>query len=227
VGVFDASDFAPVAPIAPVFGPLPAGSGTEVLLRWESHRPGAFVVNLPADLPSRFGGRFDEARYGIAKPEEYLGAVTEPASDPLYLATRVNASSKLVKAIPAPRAPLGYEAVPIPFRRPRALTLGSPTQPARLYLAEAGVPGVLLLEAVEPGAWGNDVSVVTRPAGPGAWDIFISLAGARFENARETVLGPPLPALAQDLLKPGPIGVLQAKAAGVEARVTRDLTESK
>ncbi len=233
VGVFDASDFAPVAPIAPVFGPLPADSGTEVVLRWESHRPGAFVVNLPTDLPSRFGGRFDEARYTFPQPTEpdkypgepYLGAVTEPASDPLYLVTRVNASSKLVKASPAPRAPLGYEAVSIPFRRPRSLTLGGPTQPARLYLAEAGVPGVLLLEAVEPGAWGNDISVVTRAAGPGAWDVFISLAGARFENARETVLGPPLPALAQDLLKPGPIGVLQAKAAGVEARVTRDLTE--
>ena len=225
VGIFDASVFAPAAPVAPVFAPVPGGSGTEVVLRYESHQPGAFVIHLPADLPSRFGGRFDEARFGIEKPEEYLGAVTEPASDPKYLVERVNASSKLVKASTAPRAPLGYEAVAIPFRRPRSLTLGSPARPARLYLAEAGVPGVLQLEAVEPGAWGNDVSVVVRPAGPGAWDVFISLAGARFENARETVLGPPLPAQAQGLQKPGPIGVLQAKAAGVEARVTRDLTE--
>ena len=49
-------------------------------------------------------------------------------------------------------------------------------------------------------------------------------ADARFENARRVVLGESPPSLAQELLKPGPIGVLQAKAAGVTVTVTRDRT---
>jgi len=224
VGIFDAGRFVPVAPVAPVFAPVPADAGAEIVLRWADHRPGSFVINLPADLPARFGGRFDAARFAGAAPETYPGAVTEPESDPKFLATLL-AASKLVKAETVERVPLGFEAAPLPFRRPRFLTLGSAKDPARLFLAEAGFGKFIKIEALTPGAWGNDVSVVTRPAGPGAWNVSIAYAGSRFENARQTVLGVPLPASAQDLLKPGPIGVLQAKAAGVAVRVTRDLTE--
>ncbi len=229
VGIFDAGVFGPAAPIAAVFGPLGEAPAVEVVLRWASHRPGAFTVNLPADLPVRFGGRFNEARFGLPQPEEHKGAVTEPEEDPKDLVALLTGASKLVRARrdrAAVRPPLGFTEARVPFRKPRFLTLGSATEPARLHLAEDGVPGFIEIEAREPGEWGNEISVVARPAGPGAWDILVAFAGSRFENARQVVLGAPIPALAEDLLKPGPIGVLQAKAAGVEARVTRDHTES-
>ncbi len=232
-GIFDAGRFSPAPPVSAVFGPVETGPGVEVVLRWASHRPGTFTVNLPADLPPRFGGRFDEARFGNPQPETHAGAVTEPEGDPKDLIELLKASL-LVRARRdrnAVRPPLGFEEARVPFRKPRFLTLGSDgagngeAQPARLYLFEDGVPGFLEISAVEPGAWGNEISVVTRPAGPGAWDVLVSFPGALFENARETVLGPALPSSAADLLKPGPAGVLQAKAAGIEARVTRDRAE--
>jgi hypothetical protein len=229
VGIFDASRFSPAEPVSPVFAPAPTGPSAEVVLRWSNHRPGAFAVNLPADLPSRFGGRFDEARFGVPAPEEYNGLVTEPEDDPSHFAKvlpREHGTSTLVWAETVDRVPLGFEGARMPFRKPRFLTLGSGEAAARLYLTEPGVPGAVKIEALRKGASGNEISVVTRPAGPGAFDVLVSFAGGRFENARQVALGVPLPALAADLMKPGPIGILQAKAAGVEARVTRDRTES-
>ena len=65
------------------------------------------------------------------------------------------------------------------------------------------------------------------------YDVSIIYEGARFENARKVALGKDLgdpsldlPSQVQKLLQPGPIGVLQAKAAGVRAEVTRDRNES-
>jgi len=63
--------------------------------------------------------------------------------------------------------------------------------------------------------------VTARKAGPARFDVTISYRGGRFENARQVALTgrvlkpgePELPALIEDLIKPGPIGVLQAKAA--------------
>jgi hypothetical protein len=57
--------------------------------------------------------------------------------------------------------------------------------------------------------------------------------GACFENACQIVLSGrilkpgegPLAAHVEDLLQPGPLGVLQAKAAGIQASVTRDHAE--
>jgi hypothetical protein len=226
-GVFNVSRFGQA-----VFGAI-ASEAVEVTLRWQSHRPGAFVVNLPSDLPSRFGGRFNEARFGMApdKPETLAGVVTEPPEDKRDLVRLVNGeppefrTSSLVRAGRVPRVPIGFEAVKMPFRKPRFLRLGDDHQAASLYLTEEGMEGFLWIRAREAGAWGNEISIVARPAGPGRWDVTIHFAGARFENARKTVLGAPLPDLAQDLLQPGPIGILQAKAAGVEARVTRDRAE--
>lgn len=256
-GVFNVSRFAhaPPEPVAAVFAsaePLP-DPAAEVVFYWPSHQPGAFCVNLPADLPARFGGRFNKARFGQKKdtPELYEKVVTEPPDDPDYLVTRINAASTLVGASVVPRVPLGWEAVRMPFRKPQFLTLGAEEAPARLYLAEEGLDGFIKVEANENGAWGNEIAVTARSSGPAMYDMAIIYQGSRFENARQVALGkgpqPPaprcqkgktgsnarqvtpdrdLPTLTQDLLQPGPVGVLQAKAAGVRADVSRDRNES-
>jgi len=77
------------------------------------------------------------------------------------------------------------------------------------------------------GAWGNAIEVTVRKGakGPAHFDVTISYPGVRLENARQTVLGAPnLPASSNDLLQPVPMGILQAKAAGIGASVTRDRT---
>ena len=256
-GVFNISRFthAPPEPVAAVFAPadpLP-DPAVEVVFCWPSHRPGAFCVNLPADLPARFGGRFNKARFGQKKdtPELYEKVVTEPSDDPNYLVARINGASTLVGAGVVPRVPLGWEAVIMPFRKPEFLTLGAEDAPARLYLAEEGLDGFIKVEANENGAWGNEIAVTARQSGPAMYDVAIIYQGSFFENARQVALGkgpqPPaprcqkektgsaaqqvapdkdLPTLIQDLLQPGPIGVLQSKAAGVRADVSRDRTES-
>ena len=74
--------------------------------------------------------------------------------------------------------------------------------------------------------------MTVRKAGPARFDVTIGYAGARFENARQIALAgrilqpdeDPLAALTEDLLKPGPVGALLAKAAGVHAVVTRNRT---
>lgn len=229
VGIFNVSRFAdPANPkVAAVFGPGPRLEPiVELQLAWAEHLPGAFTVNLPADLPPRFGGRFNQARFALPgeKPELYAMAVTEPVSDPDYLPTLLNAHSKLVKAQLVPNVPLGWQAVAMPFRKPRALTLGSETQAARIYLAEEGFAGFLQIEAKLPGAAGNSISVTARKVGPALFDVSVAFQGARFERARQLVLGEPLPALTEKLLQPGPVGLLQAKAAGIRVAVTRDGT---
>ncbi len=202
------------------------GALVNVTVRWASHERGAFVVHLPADLPPRFGGRFDSARFSkpADAPEIYPDVVAEPESDADYLATRINARSALVVAEKVASAPLGWAPVVMPFRKPRALTLGSETSAARLYLAEEGVEGYVELRAVRPGAWGNAITVAARYAGPARFELTIAFMGGRFENARRVVLGgaETLPLQAAALLKPGPVGVLQAKAAGVRVAVTRE-----
>ncbi len=77
----------------------------------------------------------------------------------------------------------------------------------------------------ESGAWGDEISVAVRPAGPALWDLEIQFGGARFENARQVVLGPPPTPAAREPQPPGPRGILAAKAAGIHARVVRDGAE--
>ena len=176
-------------------------------------------------MSPRFGGRFNQARFGQAAdaPELYQGAVTEPLDDENHLKALIdNNSTALVRAEIVDFVPLGWEAVQMPFRKPQFLTLGNDEQPAKLYLSEAGVDGFIELSAREPGSWGNEIAVSVRPAGPAIYDVCLLYQGSRFENARQVVRGEPLPALTQEQLKPSPIGVLQAKAAGVRAEVTRD-----
>jgi hypothetical protein len=113
----------------------------------------------------------------------------------------------------------------MPFRKPQFLTLGGPGQAARLYLAEEGLSGFIKLEAKVEGTWGNEISVGARQVGPAIYDVSVSYLGGRFESARSVVLGPSPGELTKALVQPGPIGVLQAKAAGVRAVVTRDRAE--
>jgi hypothetical protein len=235
-GVFNVSHFAYAPPehIAAVFASsaqLPQPSA-EITLRWTRYQPGTFAVNLPADLPERFGGRFNQTRFGMAasSPEAYVGAVTEPPNDIHFLKDLINNRppdlGRLVQADVVPLVPLGWTPASMPFRKPQFLTLGTESTPAYLYLAEEGLDGFIELQAHEPGTWGNQIAVTARTSGPAMYDVEISYQGARFENAREVVRGLPLPSSVSELVQPSPIGVLQAKAAGVLAKVTRDGAES-
>ncbi len=226
--VFNVSRFAetPPEPVAAVFAAAgeTSNSTAEVSFQWESHRPGAFVVNLPVDLPAKFGGAFNAARFGQRgeAAELYKGVVTEPASDANFIVDLLNEKSQLVTAAVVPRTPLGFTAVAMPFRKPQFLKLGNEGEAARLYLSEEGINGVIELRAKESGAAGNAISVAARKAGPAIFEVAIAFQGGRFENARQAVLGAPLETLTDSFIKPGPIGVLQAKAAGIAAAVTRE-----
>ncbi|HEV2706724.1 MAG TPA: hypothetical protein VGV59_12425 [Pyrinomonadaceae bacterium] len=231
--VFDLSHFArtPPAPDSAVFVGSINDPPVQLRFRWAQHQPGAFNVNLPADLPERFGARFDQSLFarGNGEPELFAGVVTEPLNDEDHIIKRLNDGSTLVKvtAKPVTRVPIGFEAVTIPFRRPLRLKGGDESREARIYLAEKDVPGFIEIFADTPGAWGNSVTIAARKAGPARFDVSINLLGARFENARRVVFGgDELPTLSEDLLRPGPVGILQAKAAGVRANVSRERTDA-
>ncbi|HET9179985.1 MAG TPA: hypothetical protein VFQ24_16645 [Terriglobia bacterium] len=229
----------PEVPEAAVFAGGDAAPKVQVTLRWNNHQPGAFFVNLPADLPEKFGACFGQARFGQpgSAPESYTGVVMEPETDEDYIKTRINGKSNLVTASSVPRVPLGWEPMLMPFRHPRArkLTGGTDTDQAAVYLAEPGVPGFIEVKAIQTGTWGNTIEVTARKAAPARFDMTVGYQGARFENARQTVFAgrilasgeDPLPPLTGEMLKPRPAGVLQSKAAGVHARVTRDRAEPK
>ncbi len=230
-GVFNVSRFAntPPEPVTAVFTSIHdlPDPPVEIAFRYDHYQPGAFLVRLPADLPARFGGRFNQARFGQGKgkPELYEKAVTEPSTDELYIVRLLNGRSALVEAQIVPRVPLGWTAVPMPFREPHNLSLGDANTPAQIYLTEAGIEGYLRIQAREPGAWGNQIAIAARASGPAMFDFSVIYEGIPFENARETVLGRPLAALATETLAPGPVGLLQAKAAGVSVRVVRQHTQ--
>jgi hypothetical protein len=209
----------------------------EVRFRWMEHQPGAFIVNLPLDLPENFGARFNDTRFGMAGDELFESVFTEPGPDknPDHLVTRINKGPKKVKGQDTPggstllgaeiveSVPSGFEVINVPFRKPRKLTGGTESEAARIYLAEKDVNGFIKLSARTDGAWGNSISVAARKAGPARFDVTVSYAGALFENARQTAHGgEQLPTLTEEILQPGPAGVLQAKAAGVKTQVSRD-----
>ncbi len=231
-GIFGVSRFSNSPPerIRTVFASADPFSDPPVTIefRWVVNQPGTFVVNLPADLPARFGARFGEARFSQAKgqPELYAGAVAEPPDDKQFLTNLIaDRPSLFVKAERVPDVDLGWSAVRMPFRKPQFLTLGKKDQAARLYLKEDGLKGFIKLEAKTAGAWGNEIAVSARQVGPAIYDVSVIYHGGRFESARSVVLGRPIADVTQALLKPGPVGVLMAKAAGVRAAVTRDRAE--
>lgn len=236
--IFDVSRFTPAPPeqVRTVFADAanPPQASAKVAFAWSDHRPGALVVNLPADLPIRFGSRFDDDRFGRAadQPELYEKTVTEPPDDAQFLVTRLNAGSTLVEATVVGFVPQGWQAVTMPFRKPALLTLGSANAPAKLYLSEEGLIGFIEIKARSAGTWGNAITLSARASAPAMFDVEVGFAGARFENARKVVLGKGLadpdlylPPQIRTLLRAGPIGILQAKAAGIQASVTRDRTE--
>lgn len=229
-GIFNISRFANTRspePVTAVFATKEPVTGppTDIVFAWTVYQPGAFQVNLPVDLPPRFGGRFNQARFGQGPQtqELYTKIVTEPSDDDNFLVTLINHNPhSLVQATVVPLVPLGWEAIQMPFRRAQFLTLGSQDEPARLYLSEEGLDGFIELRAREPGSWGNEIAVSARPSGPAMYDVCVVYEGGRFENARKAVEGTPPPALTQKMLEASSIGVLQAKAAGVQAEVTRE-----
>jgi hypothetical protein len=228
-GIFNISRFSNSPPegVKAVFASADprADPPTNVEFSWQIHQPGAFQVNLPADLPPRFGGRFNQARFGQGpdSQEKYENAVAEPREDPTHLVNLIQGNAdSLVTADFADIVPLGWEAVAMPFRQPQFLTLGNEEDAARLYLSEEGVEGFIEIRAREAGSWGNEIVVSARQSGPAMYDVCVIYAGGRYENAREVVRGAPPPALTQEMLNASPIGILQAKAAGVGADVTRN-----
>lgn len=236
-GIFDISRFANVPP--DLSGAVFAASSTindpnvEVNFEYAIYSPGSFIVNLPTDLPEKFGVKFNQGRFSQEKdkPELYQQVVMEKTEDDKYnsehwlvslIGNEDKANSNLVIAEFVERLPLGFKEEKIPFRKPKRLTLGNKNQAAQIYLQEAGVDGFIKLQAKEFGAWGNDIAVSVRSSGSAMYDVTISYKASRFENARQVVLGDELPAITEDLLKPGAIGILQAKAAGVRVEVSRD-----
>lgn len=235
-GVFDVSRFSnsPPEKLRAVFASSKPFSEPPVRIefRWDTFSAGAFVVNLPADLPPRFGGRFDEARFGQEKnsPKVHQGAVAEPVSDPKFLVKLINGESGdppsvFVKATLVGSVELGWTPADMPFRKPQFLTLGEPGRAARLYLSEDGLTGFIKLEAKMDGTWGNEIAISARRAGPAIYDVTVFYRGACFEQARSIVLGATKETISE-FLRPGPTGVLQAKAAGVRADVTRERADN-
>jgi hypothetical protein len=226
-GIWNVSRFAgPYDAEKPVFAPWGANPPVEVSVGWTAHLPGAFEVHLPADLPAYFGGRFNEARFGGAgDARELFQVVTEPAGDPDHLVRTLADRSLLVDAEVVDRVPIGWTAVPIPTRRPRVhrLRRGRPGEAARLYLRDPDVPLLVEVRAREPGDWGNGVEVSVRPHAPGRFELAVGFGGARFECARAVVRGGDhLPPLGASLTRPGPLGLLHARAAGIAFRVARE-----
>jgi hypothetical protein len=217
------------------FAPLPDGPPVTLSASWDGYCAGAFTVNLPADLPEKFGARFNEARFASqsAESESYPGVVLDPPSDDRYIET-VLAASPLVSAKAVDSVPLGWEGQQVPFGQPRRrfLSGGRADRPSAIYLTQRVLPGAVGIFARDNGAWGDEIAISVRYAGPAAFDLTVAHSAARFECARAIafagrVLAPgedPLPALVAKIIKPGPVGVVQAKAAGVRADVTRERT---
>jgi hypothetical protein len=217
------------------FGPLRAHLSVSVKARWLSHVPGRFVVNLPADLPPKFGARFNEARFASSDThsQTVAGVVFDPPSDPSFIVQALSSRPQvatLVTAQVVPFVPLGWEPASVPFRQPRTryLSGGGPGRAAALYLQEHGVPGAMAIVASSSGVWGNDIAVSVSVAGPAVYDVTISYAAACFECAQRIVLDGRLPP--KDASRDGGAadalaqGVARAKAAGIEAIVTRERT---
>ena len=135
----------------------------------------------------------------------------------------------------------------MPFRVPRYLTKGRENVNARIYLADDRLKGYIEISARNAGKYGNEIAVTARQTGAGIYDIAIIYEGAVFENAcsvvrgdgkgigqrtckkakqeeRQVKLDEGLPALIKELLKASTIGVMQAKAAGIHADVSRNRT---
>ncbi len=230
LGVFDASRWGetPDALVQAVYADPGAERepSVEATVRWTRHAAGSLAVNLPAELPAAFGARFDTGRFGSAEGEgeRYPDAVTEPRGADDDLAVRLHERSRLVDGEHVETLPLGWAAVTLPLRRPQPLTIGAPGAKAALYVREPDVPGFIRIEAREFGAQATAIAVTALRSGPASFDVTIAFEAGRYESARAAVAGRPLSASAEVLARPGAIGVLEAKAAGIAATIRRDRT---
>lgn len=188
---------------------------------YREHLPGRFELELPADLPPEFGGRFNSARFthqakegtgesskkGSEEGIVFPNAIFDLPEDPQALDEQVNAQPALVKARVEILPDEGVPVYDVPFNPWRPLVGGDRTHRAAAYLYQPGVAGVVKLEAKEPGAWGNLI-VVSAPLSetPGGFDVTVRYTGQDvFENAR--------PKVQKQLAL--------ARAAGVQIQVTR------
>lgn len=97
-----------------------------------------------------------------------------------------------------------------------------------MYLADQGLAGQFIeLKAKRAGAEGNLIAVTARTSGPAMFDVTVASGAGRFEVGRSAVLGDPAGPLGADIVRPGRVGVLQAKAGGIAASVTRDRAEQE
>jgi hypothetical protein len=193
---------------------------------YASHRAGQFELELPADLPPQFGGRFNQARFAARGAPElpepnvvYRDAIFDLPSDPRALQEQIEASQNIIVArdtfieeeqiVEGGEFPL-YKGAPlyrVPFNVPRPLAGGGPGTHARAYLEQPGVEFAVELIAREPGSWGNLIQVsAPESATPGGFDVAVLYTGQDvFENARQKVAAQ----------------VALARAAGVLGEVTR------
>ncbi len=176
---------------------------------FQQYQAGRFELQLPADLPPQFGGRFNSARFGHAEGTRviYLEAIFDLPEDPKALDEQVKARPTMVTVGVRLTPDEGVPIYDVPFKEEKPLMGGSPTTVARAYLRQPGVPGVTEVRARDVGTWGNLV-VVSAPesATPGAFDVAFRYTGRDvFENAR--------PKVAAQLAF--------ARAAGILAEVTR------
>ncbi|MEO1091398.1 MAG: hypothetical protein AAFX81_12225 [Pseudomonadota bacterium] len=229
-GIFDVSRFAeqPPAAVQATLAEHPPRETptTSVTLTWRSAEPGTALVVLPEDLPRRYGARFGTDRFALpaTAPIELAGVVFEPSTDADFIVDRIAAdatASCLLEATVVDTVRIGFEPIDVPFFTPVGLSGGRRDRAAKLFLSAAGLPGFLLLEAIAPGRFGNDIAVVVCDAAPGRYDVLVSFAGARFESARAVVAGPDPPGFTDALLAAGPKGVRHLKAGGVRIDVTR------
>lgn len=187
--------------------------------KYSTHQAGRFELQLPADLPRQLGGRFNVARYtarDVSNEEvrrnrfTYEAATFDVPRDPHALVNQLAARPGVVTGSLKLDRDAGDDAVPIavlPFKLDQPLVGGDASHPARAYLSQPGVDGLVKLTAREPGDWGNLIRVAAPESTvPGAFDVTIIYAGQDvYENARPKVL-------AQLAL---------ARAAGIQVTVTR------
>jgi hypothetical protein len=211
LGVFDLSHFVadPDAPEVAVFVPANGmpDTGTRVTLAWEARQPGRFELELPYDLPHKYGGRFDEARFAGPVEAQAQGLIIETESVPGSLIAWVNEASRLADAQGLDVPPPGVTPRPVPWSQPVPFEGGTAETPARLVLTEDGLDGYVELQARAVGTWGNHIQVVASEGEtPGTWNVTIGYDGDDvFENARQKV---------QEQ-------IILARAAGVASIVTR------
>lgn len=207
IGVFDQSRFAsgPDAPQAAVFANGIPDNGTELEMSWGVHEAGRFAVELPVDLPRKYGARFDQGRFAGEEEAAGSGLILEPESEPGSLIAWINGNSALIEARMIELSDVS--PVTAPFSQPRSLSGGTEESPARLLVTEPGLEGLVELRARFPGSDGNRIQVtLSEGEGPGTYDLTVGYDGVDvFENARRKVFEQILP----------------ARAAGVESTVVR------